>query len=290
MTTTLDASAFGADEILNYHNDVSYGHSGSPIFDDNNAVLGIVTHQTPCSGPCPCTDPAQGPRLRQSMFDDICSWIADPKLSKRLRPASRMSSVGLVKLLPAVVAARLLACDGESDVATGGTNPGTSSSVSAASSGGGGADPVVPPECDLSISPYIQPGCRDAIRERCLQHASQETCEAAPSVNFSGYKVLCSWATVVHFSDPSNCTVDSISARCEATQPEDFVVYKDPCDVRVSDMFSDWYAITSTNEMLKTRYGGPIAPEEPGHHIGCGSVSAPQPICSCTDAACDSLP
>lgn len=78
MDIAQTSSAFWTNDLLAYHNDVSFGHSGSAIYNQNNNILGIMTHQEPCSGGCQWYDPAHGPRFRQSMWDDVCSWIADP--------------------------------------------------------------------------------------------------------------------------------------------------------------------------------------------------------------------
>ena len=85
MDIPLPSDAFWPNNLLAYHNDVSFGHSGSAIYDNNSAVLGIVTHQESQPGcnsnnvpPCPWYLPCHGPRFRQAMWDDVCSWIADP--------------------------------------------------------------------------------------------------------------------------------------------------------------------------------------------------------------------
>jgi V8-like Glu-specific endopeptidase len=75
MDSTLTSTAYRTDyPLLNYNNDVSEGHSGSAIFNTDNAVIAIVTHQEGSDHSAPC----QGPRFRQSMWNDVCSWIADP--------------------------------------------------------------------------------------------------------------------------------------------------------------------------------------------------------------------
>ena len=83
MDMTLTSDAFWPNNLLAYHNDVSFGHSGSPIFNQNYSVLAVVTHQenqpgcSPSTG-CPWYLPCHGPRFRQDMWNDVCSWIADP--------------------------------------------------------------------------------------------------------------------------------------------------------------------------------------------------------------------
>jgi len=72
--TSLTAAAFQPGELLQYENDVSFGHSGSSIFTylgNSPASIAVVTH----SGP---NNTALGPRFRQSMWNDVCAWIGDP--------------------------------------------------------------------------------------------------------------------------------------------------------------------------------------------------------------------
>ncbi|HET9934214.1 MAG TPA: trypsin-like serine protease [Polyangiaceae bacterium] len=70
----LGSNAFTSDDLLRYDNDVSKGHSGSAIFttvDDMPNVMAVVTHGV-------IGEQALGPRFRTSMWNDVCSWIADP--------------------------------------------------------------------------------------------------------------------------------------------------------------------------------------------------------------------
>ncbi len=74
MDAALDSTAFRTDyPLLDYNNDVSEGHSGSAIFNSTPAVLAVVTDTDGV-----LTDECHGPRFRQSMWNDVCSWIADP--------------------------------------------------------------------------------------------------------------------------------------------------------------------------------------------------------------------
>lgn len=95
MDTTLTSGDFlnsGVNAgMLQFNNDVSWGHSGSAIFNDDDSIVAVVTGYDPtacsadyvsdtCEGghyECP-TQPCWGPRFRQAMWDDVCSWIADP--------------------------------------------------------------------------------------------------------------------------------------------------------------------------------------------------------------------
>lgn len=73
QSTYLGLSSYASNYLLEFYNDVSEGHSGSAIYSGNN-VLGVVTNAIDASDPfAPCT----GPRFRQGMFDDVCSWIGD---------------------------------------------------------------------------------------------------------------------------------------------------------------------------------------------------------------------
>lgn len=157
------------------------------------------------------------------------------------------------------------------------------------STGAYGGMPL-PSECNAEHSPFVQPGCRNALGAACLAHTSEDDCLGTPPALFSGYTVVCSWSKVVRFSDPASCTVNSVSWRCEATLKQDFVKYYDPCDVDFTDFFASWTAIVSEQELVKAIYDTPIAPEVPGYYGSCGEgldPPQPQPICSCTDVACD---
>ena len=72
--TTLDSGSSQSDDLLNFDNDVSVGHSGSGIFTflgSEPAVMAVVSGGT-------VGLKAVGARFRQSMWDDVCSWIANP--------------------------------------------------------------------------------------------------------------------------------------------------------------------------------------------------------------------
>ncbi len=193
---------------------------------------------------------------------------------------------------PAVAALALVACDGERETLTGGSGAGGQGGASDASSTGAYGGMPLPPECDAELSPFIQPGCRDALREVCLAHTAEDDCLGTPPAKFRGYTVVCSWSKVVRFSDPAACAVDSVTWRCEAALRQDFIYYHDPCEVAGTDVFTHWTAIVSEQELVKAIYSGPIAPESPGYYAACGEgfhPPSPQPICSCTDVACDAV-
>ncbi len=60
------------DDLLIFWEDVSWGHSGSPITTTTNNVLAVATHCPSAVYPNACA----GPRFRPSMWNDVCSWIA----------------------------------------------------------------------------------------------------------------------------------------------------------------------------------------------------------------------
>jgi len=69
----LNTASFMADDLLKFYNDLSKGHSGSPVWMNltggGAAVLAVATHSDGIG-----TD-VMGPRFRQVMWDDVCSWI-----------------------------------------------------------------------------------------------------------------------------------------------------------------------------------------------------------------------
>jgi hypothetical protein len=106
---------------------------------------------------------------------------------------------------------------------------------------------------------------------------------------FQQFKVYCSWSKVVRFEDPSTCAVESVHSRCEAVSREEWVKYHDPCEVDWTDGFTHWTAILSQSELVNAR-GTIMAPVLYEDHGVCaeGNVPPPpQPICSCTEVACD---
>lgn len=72
-STFMDTASFMAGDLLLLYNDVSKGQSGSAVWRSSTGgaplIMGIVTH---ANGP---GTRAMGPRFRQSMWDDVCSWI-----------------------------------------------------------------------------------------------------------------------------------------------------------------------------------------------------------------------
>lgn len=72
--SNLVTSNFWSDGQLSFDNDGSYGHSGSAIWtwvSGNPAVMAVLA--TGGIG-----IPLHGPRMRTTMWNDACSWIADP--------------------------------------------------------------------------------------------------------------------------------------------------------------------------------------------------------------------
>lgn len=70
---TLNSSSFRNDELLQYDNDMSSGQSGSAVYTwlgDSPAILAVNTHSW--------NGVSMGARFRQSMWNDVCSWIAHP--------------------------------------------------------------------------------------------------------------------------------------------------------------------------------------------------------------------
>lgn len=220
----------------------------------------------------------------------LVGWRA--RTGRRCSSSFGMSSLETRLFFAPVVALWVFAaCEGDDEGATGGFG-GHASSVSSGTADGStstvpGGMPL-PPECDFSQS-FATPGCADALRAACLAYSSEAECDGAPPALFSSYVVACSWSKVVRFADPSTCTVDSVSWRCEAGHKEAFITYYDPCDVSYTDIFTHWSAVTANRELIKSRYGTPIAPEQPGYYSACGASfdpPRPQPICSCTEVAC----
>jgi V8-like Glu-specific endopeptidase len=70
---TLNSNSFRSDELLQYDNDMSSGQSGSAVwtwYGSSAAVMAVNTHSW--------SGVSMGPRFRQSMWNDVCSWIAHP--------------------------------------------------------------------------------------------------------------------------------------------------------------------------------------------------------------------
>ncbi len=69
----LNTASFMAGEQLLFYNDVSKGQSGSAVWRTSSGglslIMGVVAY---ADGP---GTNAKGPRFRQSMWDDVCSWI-----------------------------------------------------------------------------------------------------------------------------------------------------------------------------------------------------------------------
>jgi V8-like Glu-specific endopeptidase len=71
---TLTTSSFRSDDLLQYDNDMSSGQSGSAVytwFNSEPMILAVNTHSW--------SGVSMGPRFRQSMWNDVCSWIAHPQ-------------------------------------------------------------------------------------------------------------------------------------------------------------------------------------------------------------------
>jgi V8-like Glu-specific endopeptidase len=69
----LTTSSFRSDDLLQYDNDMSSGQSGSAVytwFNNSPMVLAVNTHSW--------SGVSMGPRFRQSMWNDVCAWIAHP--------------------------------------------------------------------------------------------------------------------------------------------------------------------------------------------------------------------
>ena len=72
--STLVSGDFLANNELSFDNDISKGHSGSAIYTSASpgfAVMTLVSGGT-------IGQKAKGPRFRQSMWDDVCGWLALP--------------------------------------------------------------------------------------------------------------------------------------------------------------------------------------------------------------------
>ena len=72
--STLVSGDFLANDLLSFDNDISLGHSGSAVYTSvtgGHAVMAVAAHAT-------LTQKGWGPRFRQSMWNDVCSWLALP--------------------------------------------------------------------------------------------------------------------------------------------------------------------------------------------------------------------
>ena len=70
---TLDNNSYRSDDLLQYDNDMSSGQSGSAVwtwYGNDPAVMAVNTHSS--------SGVSMGPRFRQSMWNDVCTWIAYP--------------------------------------------------------------------------------------------------------------------------------------------------------------------------------------------------------------------
>jgi V8-like Glu-specific endopeptidase len=78
--TNLTSSSFLSNDKLEFNNDASVGQSGSPVYTNLSGVRAIMAVAS--SAENGVGTPITGPRLRSSMWNDICSWIAyGPKQS-----------------------------------------------------------------------------------------------------------------------------------------------------------------------------------------------------------------
>lgn len=67
------ANSYRNDGLLQYDNDMSSGQSGSAVYTwlgNSPAVMAVNTHSW--------SGVSMGARFRQSMWNDVCSWIAHP--------------------------------------------------------------------------------------------------------------------------------------------------------------------------------------------------------------------
>jgi hypothetical protein len=146
----------------------------------------------------------------------------------------------------------------------------------------------MPKACtDPNKEPYVQPGCQDALRASCATLHSAEACRNRV-FPFEAYTIGCSWADVVHFTDPPTCAGDSPSSLCIAFDQAGFVDYGDPCEATPGP-YTTWYAIDSEQSLIKSKDGAPIPPSDQKHYYDpCSGVTMPStsPLCDCTDVAC----
>lgn len=68
----LDLGSYSADGTLTFYNDVSLGHSGSPVTTSANNVMAVAVA---CGNNTP-GNVCLGPRFRTEMWNDVCAWIA----------------------------------------------------------------------------------------------------------------------------------------------------------------------------------------------------------------------
>ena len=61
------------DGKLYFFEDVSWGHSGSPLLSSANNIYAVAAY---CGEDIPYNHMCGGPRFRSSMWNDVCSWIA----------------------------------------------------------------------------------------------------------------------------------------------------------------------------------------------------------------------
>ena len=75
----LDANAFRSDEQLEYDLDASYGQSGSSVLASVSGAWVTLGVNWGCDGflGCENSDRNRAARFRTSMFNDVCSWIAE---------------------------------------------------------------------------------------------------------------------------------------------------------------------------------------------------------------------
>lgn len=79
----MDSASFMSGDLLKVYNDVSKGHSGSPLWTNLSGgptILAVATHTNGIG-----TD-VMGPRFRQVMWDDVCSWIGQKPSSFGTHP------------------------------------------------------------------------------------------------------------------------------------------------------------------------------------------------------------
>lgn len=184
-----------------------------------------------------------------------------------------------------------LACGGTSSSGAGGGDSGTSGAAGGGGqeggAGAGGGD--IPAPCVGLPTPYADPACAQAMRADCTPLATEDVCTARMWEFSGGYRFYCTWATVVRLSDPATCEVASVSERCELYSREDFVEYLDACEVETPGLYSSWAVIPGQNELLKAE--GTLRGYEEETSVCADNISppAPQPICSCRDAACSAI-
>jgi len=162
---------------------------------------------------------------------------------------------------------------------------------------GAGAWPPIPEECTGLATAYLAEDCLKVLHAACRAQTTEQSCAAQGKAIVGDYEMSCTWVPVVTYQNGENCSVESVTYRCEAwMNPEQLgLPCPDPCELE-PDLWSAWHSIAGERELLKI-CGHPVGPwlvtgqareKWEGYSSTClDNVTPPPPaLCDCTPTAC----